>query len=194
MDRRVHLTLATALLGASVAGCSDGTAPSGFVVTGQIQNHTQAAIPSDARLIGVWTVSSGTPDYAYVFGEGTINRQTGTFRIVFDAPPPAEALNNGALGVGFLVATTDQSVKNGDIIGAALNGFIGITAQHAVIFVGNLPVALQFRGWAADFESGYGAGVGVPVPGDFDKFAPVSRSSLQLILDDLANIQIVNWT
>ena len=194
MDRRVQLTLATALLGTALAGCSDGTAPGRFVATGHIQNNTQAAIPANARLLAVWSVSSGSPDYAYVFGEGTIDRITGTFRSQFEEPPPVEALNVRALGVGFLIATTDQSLKNGDVITAPMTGVIGITGQHAVIFVGSLQEALQFRTWAADFETGYGAGVGVKVPGDFDKFAPVSPSSLQLILDDPANIEVVNWT
>jgi hypothetical protein len=178
------------------AGCQDGTGTSaGFVVTGHIQNNTQTPIPANARLIAVWGVSSGTPDYGYVFGEGTINRLFGTFRIEFDQPPPVEALNNGVLGVGLLIATTDQSLKDGDIVtGASWTAeIIGVTAQYAVIFVDHQD-SLYLNHWVASFGSGYSVGVGVKVPGTFDKFEPVSRSSPILIIDDLGSIEIVNWT
>ena len=61
---RARLTLISLLITAAVSGCSDATGPAtGFVVTGSIQNHTQAAIPADTRVVVVWMVSSGTPDY-----------------------------------------------------------------------------------------------------------------------------------
>jgi hypothetical protein len=193
MSRRAHLALVT-LLVAAVAACQDGTSPgAGFVVTGHIQNNTQAPIPADARLVAVWGVTSGSPDYAYVFGEGTINRFTGTFHIRFDRPPPTEALNAGVLGVGFVIATTDQSLKDGDVITSTMTGVIGITAQHAVIFVASHE-AVQVPEWVAAFDTGYAVGVGVKVPGTFDKFEPANPLSVLLILDDLANIEIVNWT
>jgi hypothetical protein len=186
--------MATLLLAAVAPACKDGTGlGAGFVVTGHIQNNTHAPIPADARLIAVWGVTSGSPDYAYVFGEGTINRFTGTFQIRFDQPPPTEALNAGVLGVAFVIATTDQSLKDGDIINSAMTGVIGITAQHAVIFVASQP-AVPVPDWIAAFDTGYAVGVGVKVPGTFDKFQPVNASSMLLILDDLANIEIVNWT
>lgn len=197
MGRRSQLTLAALLVAAIAPGCRDGTSSSeGFVVTGRIQNNTQAPIPLGTRLLTVWGVSSGTPDYGYVFGEGTINRLAGTFRIRFDQPPPLEALNAGVLGVGFIIATTDQSLKDGAVITAAsqVTEAIGVTAQHAVIFVQDPEAAVQVRGWAAEFETGYGVGVGVKVPGDFDRFEPADRSSLVLIIDDPENIEVVNWT
>jgi hypothetical protein len=141
-------------------------------------------------------VSSGTPDYGYVFGEGTINRATGTFRIRFDRPPPVEALNVGVLGVAFVIATTDQSLKEGDVItgGSAMTNLMGITAQHAVIFVASQQEAVQVRDWVAAFDTGYAVGVGVKVPGGFDQFQPANPLSALLIFDDPANIEVVNWT
>ena len=197
MARRALLFVAAGLTTAFTAGCQEGTRPAGsFVVTGHIQNNTQAPIPTNARLIAVWGVSSGTPDYSYVFGEGTINRLLGTFRIEFDQPPPVEALNNGVLGVAFLIATTDQSLKDGDILtgSSSTTEIIGVTGQHAVIFVDHQDT-LYLNHWVASFDTGYSVGVGVKVPGSvFDKFEPVSPSSPLLIIDDLANIEIVNWT
>lgn len=192
---RARLTLVIVLVTAAVSACNDATGPATqFVVTGPIQNNTQAAIPADARVVVVWTVSSGTPDYGYVFGEGTLDRNAGTFRIQFDGPPPAEALNAGVLGVGLVVATTDQSLRNGDFLTDPPTGFVGITAQHAVIFVSSRQDAMQLLDWAAAFGDGYSVGAGVEVPGTFDKFAPVSPSSAVLIVDDFANIELVNWT
>jgi hypothetical protein len=198
LSTRAHLTLATLLVAAVAPACQDGTGPgTGFVVTGHIQNNTQAPIPVGTRLIAIWGVSSGTPDYGYVFGEGTINRATGTFRIRFDQPPPTAALNAGALGVAFLLATTDQSLKEEDVItgSSGMTHFIGITAQHAVIFVASHQDVVQLPDWAAAFDTGYAVGVGAKVPGEvFDKFLPASPSSTLLIVDDAANIHVVNWT
>jgi len=197
MFRRARLTLAGVLVAAAVSGCLNGTDPStGFAVSGRIQNRTGRPIPADARLVVIWGVSSGSPDYSYVYGEGVIDRITGTIHVRFDGPPPAEALNAGVLGVGFLVATTDQALKDGDVItnGSQLTGILGITAQHAVIFVGTHPDTMQMGDWVPAFETGYGLGVGVKVPGTFDKFVPTSPSSALLIIDALANIEVVNWT
>lgn len=195
MGRRGFAFLAVLFFTAIATGCQDGTGPGGFVVTGHIQNNTQASIPANTRLVAVWGVSSGTPDYSYVFGEGTINRFTGTFRIVFDQPPPVAALNNGVLGVAFLIATTDQSLTDGDSLtgSSSTAQIIGVTGQHAVIFVDHQDT-LYVNTWVPSFPTGYSVGVGVKVPGTFDKFEPVSRSSPILIIDDLANIEIVNWT
>ena len=194
MDRRTLVTLST-LLVASTTSCQDGTGPGGFVVTGHIRNNTQAAIPANARVVAVWGVTYGSPDYSYVFGAGTIDRFTGTFRIRFDEAPPLDALNGGALGVGFIVATTNDTLQDGyRITSSGLTGILGVTGQHAVIFVQNRTTA-SLPDWVATFEDGYSVGVGVKVPGAiFDIFQPASPSSPLLILDDLANIEVVNWT
>jgi len=56
-----------------------------------------------------------------------------------------------------------------------------------------IPVLLVLL--AADSCQGYSVGVGVEVPDEvFDIFVPASRSSPVLIIDDLANIKVVNWT
>lgn len=190
-----RLTSATFLLAASLAGCGDGTGPSQqFVVSGTIQNNTQAPIPPDARLVVVWVVSSGSPDYTYVFGQGTLS-PGGTFRIQLAQSPPVQALNNGALGVGIIVATTSQSLQNGDDISSIPETeLIGAAGRYGIIFVTTPQDAAQYRDWAAEFDSGFGVGVGVEVPGDFDRFEPVPPSGVVLTIDDLQNIDFVNWT
>ena len=196
MTQPFRLALAGFLLGTLLAGCDNSSEPSQeFVVTGTIQNNTQAPIPANARLLVFWGVSSGTPDYSYVFGEGTIDPTAGTFQIRLDQPPPPQALNREVLGVGLIVVTTNQSIGTGVTPGnIAESELIGAAGQYGIIFIGDEEQVAQYRNWAGEFENGYGVGVGVAVPDDFDRFEPVSPSSVVLIIDDLANIEFVNWT
>jgi hypothetical protein len=179
----------------ALLGCNESTSPSGgFTVSGSIQNNTQMALPANARLLVVWVVSSGT-DYSYVFGEGTIDRAASTFAVDITAPPPAAALNAGALGVGVVVVTTNATISTGDDLEDFPEAdMIGAAGWYGVIYVGDPAAAEQVRSWSADFDTGYGVGVGEEVPGSFDRFVPTSASDLVLIIDDWSNIAFVNWT
>ena len=194
MTSRYHTAVAAAFVAAICLGCSDSGGPTeGFVVTGTIQNNTGAPVPANIRLLVAWVVTSDDPDRSYVFGEGTIDLAAGTFRIQLDDPPPAAALNLGGLGVGIIFATTNQAVGNGFDIGRSPPGqLIGAAGRHGIIFIGDQ--AIQDPQWATQFNSGYGVGVGVDVENDFDRFEPAAASSVVLIIDDLANIDFVNWT
>ncbi|NIN73106.1 MAG: hypothetical protein GTO46_14495 [Gemmatimonadetes bacterium] len=195
MNRHKSLAL-TFVVATLSAGCGDSTGPSQeLLVSGTIQDNTQAPIPGDARVLVVWVVSSGPADYTYVFGEGSLDRDAGTFQVRLDLPPPAEARNAGVLGVGVIVVTTNQSVGEGDDIATLPETeLIGAAGQYGVIYVTTPEQAAQNRYWAAEFQAGYGVGVGVEVPGDFDKFVPASPSSVVLTIDDWQNIEFVNWT
>jgi hypothetical protein len=194
MTSRYHTAVAAAFVAAISVGCSDSGGPAeGFVVTGTIQNNTGAPVPANIRLLVAWVITSGDPDRSYVFGEGTIDLAAGTFRIQLDDPPPTAALNLGGLGVGIIFATTNQAVGNGFDIGRSPPGqLIGAAGRHGIIFIGDQ--AIQDPQWATQFNSGYGVGVGVDVENDFDRFEPAAASSVVLIIDDLANIDFVNWT
>jgi hypothetical protein len=193
MVKRFRGVLAGLLLSTLLAGCGDDTEPSQeFVVTGTIQNNTQEPLPPDARLVVVWLVTSESPDYNYVFGEGTLNASAGTFQLRLDQPPPSQALNSGVLGVGILLVTTNQSIANGDDVSSLPEEeLIGAAGQFAIISVKD-PESVE--GWAAEFEAGYSVGRGVQVPDDFDEFEPASPSSVVLIIDALENIEFVNWS
>ena len=194
MTARYRTAVAAALVAAISVGCSDSGGPSEqFVVTGTIQNNSGAPIPANTRLLVAWVVSSGTPDYTYAFGEGTIDPVAGTFRIQLDQPPPAQALNAGGLGVGIIIATTNQAVGDGYDLGRSpLGELVGAAGRHGIIFLGDQTI--QSPQWATQFNPGYGVGVGVDVENDFDRFEPAAASSVVLIIDDLANIDFVNWT
>ncbi|HET6837094.1 MAG TPA: hypothetical protein VFH24_03565 [Gemmatimonadales bacterium] len=194
MSAPFPMALAAFLLAVVSIGCSDNNDPGeGFVVTGTIQNNTGAPLPANTRLVLAWGVSSGSPDYSYIFGQGTVDPAAGTFRLQLDQPPPAQALNAGVLGVGIIVATTNQALGTGDDIdGVPSTDLVGAAGRHGVIFIG--PGTVQYREWAADFDTGYSVGVGVDVVDDFDRFEPTDPSSVVLIIDAIENIDFVNWT
>jgi hypothetical protein len=193
---RTYGSLAAALVAAGSAACSDSPSssppPAGFVVSGTIQNNTGAPIPANTRLLTAWTVTSGSPDYSYVFGEGTIDAAAGTFRIEFDQPPPSAAINSGGLGVGVVFATTNPAIMSGTRLEDQPEGVIGLAGRYGVIYI--VDPSTQLHDWAGEFETGYNVGVGVDVQEGFDQFQPTSPSTVVLIIDDLENIDIVNWT
>lgn len=179
-------------------GCGDGPNPAGpgetFRVSGTIQNNTAYPVPGSARLLVAWVVSSGSPDYSYVFGEGTIDAGAGTFEIDLEQPP-AQALNAGAFGVGILVVTTNPSLTTGsDLDSAPLSDFIGAAGDYAVIYIADQAAAAAALDWTADFDGGYGVGVGQEVTGSFDVFVPTSADGVILTIDDIDNIEFVNWS
>jgi hypothetical protein len=184
-----------------LSACDSGTTPpdgldptDGFVVSGTIQNNSSGPIPLNARLVAVWVVSAGPQDYTYVFGEGTINRTAGTFEMELSGPPPAAALNDGALGVGILVLTTSASLADGDdIADIPENEVIGAAGWYGIIHVSDA-MAATMPSWVADFDPGYGVGEGQDEATGFDSFVPADPADVVLILDAIANIEFVNWT
>src|SRR3954462_68091 len=74
--RRASASLALALA-ATLGGCGgDSTGPgegaSQVTASGTLVGPKVADLPEGAHLVVLWTVSAGTPDYVYVFGNGTI--------------------------------------------------------------------------------------------------------------------------
>ena len=197
----MNLTMAraftpAALLCAALSGCGDSTGPGdqSFVVGGTIQSNTQVPVPANARLLVAWAVSTGT-DHTYVFGEGTIDRTAGTFSISLQDAPPTAALNAGVVGVGIIFVTTNSSITTGwDVEDIPLDDIIGAAGAYAVIYVADETQAQALAGWTGDFEAGYGVGRGEPVQGSFDIFVPTDPGSVVLTIDDLSNIDFVNWT
>jgi hypothetical protein len=165
-------------------------------VSGPLTNRTGQPIPAGARVVVLWGVSATSPDYSYVYGEGTVDRTTNRFTITFDGNVPSEALNNNALGVGLVLLTTDPNLGEGrvpDSYTFSPTNTLGVTGQYAVIYVNGDPSALSVD-WARAFRRGYNVGRGVDLPGSFDGFAPTGLTSMELIVDDLGSIEVVNWT
>jgi len=165
-------------------------------VSGTITNRSGAAIPASARALVLWFGDDGSGDYAYVFGEGSIDGATNRFTITLDQNPPRAAVPSARLGVAFVILTTDQGLQPGRIPEGSgyLSSVIGVTAQHAVIYLEDDPGSFG-SAWPARFRPGYNVGIGVKVPGaTFDDFAPAGLNSMELIVDDLENIETVNWS
>ena len=193
--RRVLLCalLPTLALSACGESPSEPRLDTPYTVSGTLDNRTGAPVPAGTRVMVAWEVSSGSPDYTYVFGEGTVQANGAGFELTFDAPPPARALNSNGLGVGIVFLTTDTGLRAGDdasrLDPAAI---VGAAGQFAVIYLDRGPA--EVGSWAAKFQPGYNVGRGIEIPGDFDGFEPVSPSSIEIIVDDLENIDFVNWT
>jgi len=196
---RQRTLVAAALIAAAAAGCSDApTGPRALPVTvsGTLNNRTGVPIPANARVVVLWSGETATEEYAYIFGEGTIDRATNRFSVTFDRDVPAEALLGNSLGIGFVVLTTDADLDEGrvpDNYDFAAN-FIGVTGQHAIIYLNDQPSRFAPE-WPSDFRRGYNVGRGVKVPDAvFDDFAPTRLDAMALIVDDLEDIEIVNWS
>ena len=185
--------LATMSLG--IPGCSDDpVSPTPLPVTfsGTIQVNNGTTVPANARILVLWGVTAGSPDYDYVFGSGTMG-SNGTFTITFTEAPPAAALNQNQLGVGLVILTTDQNLQQGQVPATyTYPGLLGISEDYSIIFTQNLSAELQ-----ADFPgrfNGYGLGEVERSSTTFDSFKSVPRDALKLIVDDLANLNPPNWT
>jgi hypothetical protein len=193
-----HLRLAAGL--ASLAGCTqDLIAPGGgeqITISGTLINKTNQPLPSGTRVLVAWEVSSGSPDYMYVFGEGTIQEASNSFTLSFDGPPPARALNSYGLGVGIIFLTTNTSLKEGsDPQGIPELEIVGAAGQHSVIYLDRNPAEFGTNmGWVSRFKRGYNVGKGIDLPGTFDGFEPTSPSAVEILIDALRNINFVNWT
>jgi hypothetical protein len=178
-----------------IAGCSDspvGPRRLPVIVSGTFVNRSGAPIPANARAVVLWSTDD---EEAYVFGEGTVDRGTNRFTVTFDRDVPNAALMGGSLGIGLVILTTDPALGEGLVPDGYdySSTVVGATGQHAVIYLEQDP-AQYGTDWAASFRRGYNVGRGVDLPGAFDGFAPTGLGSMELIVDDLANIDVVNWS
>lgn len=175
-----------------------------FSVTGKVVVKSDLAVPDGARLYCGWMVSSESPDYTYVYGTGTVDMTTKTFRIDFTAAPPDEALNRvgttRSRGVGILAfmlypgPTEGRMPSEGLPSTAALYGAVN---NAAVIYVRHRDSALAARpdDWIRRFQEGFSIGIGVDEAVGFDSFEPAGDRPLELyISDDQDDFVFPNWT
>lgn len=203
--RRASASLTLALaLAATLGGCGgDSTGPgegaSQVTVSGTLTGPKVAELPEGAHLVVLWVVSAGTPDYEYVFGDGTIDRATGRFTLTLPERPPEDALNKSgsyALGVGTIfVLSPEATLAPGRLAAGNLkvSDILGAAGQHAVLYTEGNPASAPVA-WARAFPRGYATGHGIAIPGTFDGFEAVDPTAFQVIVDDLVNIPFVEWT
>jgi hypothetical protein len=173
-----------------------------YTIKGKLKFNKPATVPANARVLVGWEVSSGSPDYVYMFGEGKVNMADSTYSIVFKKDPPIEALNRRdstyGLGVGIILLTTDQTVTEGVLPKNKLDDSsdaIGVVSDYAVVYIkGSSDSVAQLREWTRAFHAGFNAGQVVRSTTDFDSFIPIQPNLLDLIIDYFANYKGINWT
>ncbi len=181
--------------------------------SGTIINETGKPLPEDAAIIVVWSVSSGSPDYGYVYGRGEIDRANNTFTIDLDELP--EQGRNSfypevSFGVGYVFVLPDSMTQTyltqGSIHTDDIEGdFYGAINYANLIYLDDDPDSLEADGncrrtWLKTFSKGYGFGKGkanelFPSPCIFDGFVPAPKDSIEIIIsNDPQRFTGVNWT
>lgn len=189
-------------LSIGLLSCKENSTSSGntglYTISGTIKYKKSLTIPQNAKLIVIWEVSAGSPDYVYAFGEGSINTFTNTFILTFNQVPPDEALNFG-LGIGYIILSTDTSIKdNTKLTSNVLDSttMFGAISDRAIIYVKGDPQTAPFgRTWTKDFKTGFNFGKGVYNTVGFDDFAPADTNVIELwISNDGKDFIFPNWT
>jgi len=182
----------------ATAGCEtdEPTTPALRTLSGTVD----ATLPDEAQTaVIIWEVSSGSPDYVYKFGEGTVSG--GRLSITLPSDPPVEAINSYGLGVGLVaVLVPGVTLPDGKVAAgiSAADILAGVSPDRSVIwraetfdFGGATPPA-DF--WPSDFPPGLSCGACTPRPdgGSFDGFAPAACDGIQVTAFGTADI--CNWT
>jgi hypothetical protein len=192
---RRFLTLASVL--AAFVACSGGAgtpvnpSPGGAGGVVSVTASSQGSLPSGGKVAVVWEVSSGDPDYAYIFGTGSV--QGAQASLSFEAAPPADALNAGKFGLG-LVIVVDQStpLPDGKMKGELTFPISAAAPDYAVIYRNTTETLLE-NGWDKDFPQGYACGQCVHHDSGFDTFAVVDCSAVKLVPYS-KGLKGCNWT
>ncbi|MFN8361490.1 MAG: hypothetical protein U0264_16375 [Candidatus Kapaibacterium sp.] len=191
----------------ALAACKDTTSPAPttptykYSFTGKISNPKNITIPDDAYLVTAWSVSRGSPDYGYYFGEGHLDKSTNSFTVGFNADLPSEAMNlnsamDGGLGVGYVLLVTSPTKLTGKDLKLLTNATLwGAMDWSGMIYIGGEPSKVEWRPWGKDFKQGYNYAVGVDNPSGFDSYAPADSKNMTLLIDtSLAAFKFPNWT
>ena len=171
---------------------------SGFVVEGTMKWNAQVSIPDSAKLIAFWSVTAGTPDYGYFWGEGTIDKVNKTFRIEFPEIIDEPIMNNfsdSKFGVASIFLCSGTNLKSGTY-GDQVNDFkvYGAISNKCVIYMRQSnPLATRFL--ESGFVKGFNAGVGVAGSGSFDDIKPCYPYNFEMIIDTTFSwCEKINWS
>jgi hypothetical protein len=136
-------------------------------------------------------VSSGSPDYSYIFGAGSV--QGAQASLSFASTPPADALNAAKLGVGAIVVVdANTNLPDGKVNGDLPFTAIAAAPDHVVVYRTTTEGLLE-NGWDKDFPQGFACGQCVHHDSGFDSFAVVDCSSVKLVPFS-KSLKFCNWT
>lgn len=125
-----------------------------FCAEGSVAALEGAEVPETAQTIVVWSVVADAPTKGYKYGAGTSTAESFIVSLE-DAEPPAAAISESGIGVGFMaLVATDADVPEGEF-NASEAELLGISPQHAVIYKSADATGLD---WSADFDEGYSCG------------------------------------
>ena len=142
-----------------------------------------------SKVIVIWQVTFTSPDYVYKYGEASVTGNS--FSLSLAGPPPTDALNAGALGVGLLALVKDTtSVPDGKLTTFPQSEVIGSAPEMALIYR-EKPLA-GAPSWVNKFPMGYSCGKVSGKQGSFVTFTPTDCSKLQVTVS--SNPQFPNWT
>lgn len=214
MNRAIGYVASAFLLGVMLIGCaSNPTTPTetGFVINGTLRYNKAVTLPATSRVIVLYQVSSGSPDYSYVLASAPVDLSKNTFRIVLPATPPDSALNRTA------TVPTDSAYYRAGVAGIILVDDKGGEFKVGVMST-NLPISLMlgmvnnvgvmYRAgtdtvvgrripWMVKFPQGHSLGNGVIVSGGSDYFEPIPAASIELLVDptpDPGTFVFPDWT
>lgn len=190
MSKTISLLLLTSLL---AFGCEQsGSIGADGLVAAITRSVDGSTPPSTGDAVVLWTISSGSPDYEYVAGRGSLT-STG-FEVALPSAMPDEALNSYGVGVGIVLAFAEAGAPADGRVPDAFDetSVIGATPNYAIIYVA--PDADNTLEWANQFPTGFSCGVGVEGSGTFDSFEPVSCDLVELEIGDVSSFDFVNWT
>lgn len=153
---------------------------------------------SGSDVVAVWSVSSGSPDYLFVFGRGKVAGDSVTLDIT--TSPPAEALNQGKLGIAVLVAVpAGTTIPDGKLTKEQSKELETkatlISARHAIVYRA-VQEQVTGGGWEVSFPQGYACGECVPHAedaGPFDSFKTTDCNGIRL-QPMSSDPDVCNWT
>lgn len=168
-----------------------------FSIQGSVVSVDDLEVPERAQVVVIWQVSTTSPDSLVKFGQGSSDGST--FRVDFPTDTPiAEALNEGALGVGFVLMVPEgidlpeDGVLDRDAFRMLEGSSLGISTRHAVVYHAPYEGAYRFD-WAADFAQGaYNCGEGIEGGGQFDAIRPVDCAEVEIQMTPM--IMWIDWT
>jgi hypothetical protein len=195
--RRTYAIASLVVLTMAVAGagCSKSETPGGQAIRGPVDSEVQG---EGRTAVLLWEVSSGSPDYVYKFGEGTV--ANGRFSIALPGNPPADAINSFGVGIAIIVVLpAGKTLADGKLAANAFtpDDMAGVSTRYSVIWRAqtlSLPSTAPEDFWPFSFPPGYACGACTPKPdgGSFEGFAPTSCDQIQITTYDID--QMCNWT
>lgn len=166
------------------SGSGDSGGGGAFSVTGVVNGMA----PANTNVAVIWVVSSGSPDYAYKYGDGSV--AGATFTASFAAAAPAAALNNGTIGVGIVVQLAPgTTAPDGMFDEATFDTATGFTPLHSIIFKVDGATGVD---WIEAFPTGYSCGMCVQNGTGFDGWAPTDCSNVTI--EQGLTAEACNWT